>query len=79
MIGNAISEEPQERPLEPETQEADLPAVRMSRQHEVPVPGGQVAKRAWIVEEHDAQRPGRSRVLEASALEAGPPLTVREI
>ena len=35
MIRNAVSEEPQERPLQPEAQEPDLPAVRMTRQHEV--------------------------------------------
>ena len=79
MVGNPIAEEPQEGPRQAQAQEPDLPAVRVTRQHEIPVPLGQVTERARIVQQDDPQRARRARVLEARALEAGLPIAVREV
>ena len=53
VIRNPISEEPQEGPLQAEAQEPDLPTVRVSGQHEVPVPGGEMTERPRIVKQDD--------------------------
>ena len=69
MVRNASTEEAQERPREPEAHEPHLAAVRVAREHQIPLPFRQVPERAGIVQEDDAGRSGLPRVLSAHAFE----------
>src|SRR5439155_1061537 len=66
----AVSEEPvvgpgapaQDRPVEAEAQEAELPAVRVARERQVDVPGRDVPEDARIVKEQQAEVFGAARM-----------------
>src|SRR4051794_39709048 len=67
MIGD-LGKGTDERVRKTERQEAELPAVRVSAQHQIRLAIGQMPERSGIVEQHEAEVPGEARVLCADIL-----------
>ncbi|MEI9948592.1 MAG: hypothetical protein WDO74_06305 [Pseudomonadota bacterium] len=66
VIGR-LDEQAHHRPIEAEAEQADLAAVRVSRQREISFAFGQMMEGARVVQEHDAQVIGNPRVFGAHA------------
>ena len=63
MIGHSVPAETEERPSEAEAEETELPAVGVTREHEIRLASGQIVKLPRIVEHHDAGDSRNTRVV----------------
>src|SRR4051812_3290269 len=72
-------EDAQQGPLQAQTHQADLAAVRVSREDEIRFALWQVTERARIVQKHDAQAAGNSRVAGGDARQVLATVTPDEV
>ena len=79
VVGDLVAEEAEERPRHTEAEEANLPAMRVAGEDEVPLSWREVPERAGIVQENDTRLARLTRVLLADASEPRRTITEREV
>src|SRR6478752_3419367 len=75
----SFDEDAHHRPIKAEADQADLAAVCVPRQREIRFALRQMAEGTWVVQEHDSEVTGDSRMLGAHSREVLLPLAPHEI